>query len=257
MINGMLAQRVAIITGANRNIGAAIALRLARDGAATAINYPDPSAADEAESVVRSIRAAGGRASAVQADVSDPDEVTRMAETVGDLFGPADILVNNAAIEVTSQAPWHELSPEGWARVFAINVTGGFLCARALHKGMRAKGRGDIVSLSSITALLGRTGNLHYVTSKSALIGFTRALAREVGKEGIRVNSLIVGAIQTPQELAYGDPDAVSAELSALQSLNRRGLPADVAGAVAFLVSEDAGFITGQSLVVDGGWAMQ
>jgi 3-oxoacyl-[acyl-carrier protein] reductase len=257
MTNDMLAQRVAIITGAIRNIGAAIALRLARDGAATVINYPDPSGADEAESVVRSIRAAGGRATAVQADVSDPDEVTHMAEVVGDLFGPADILVNNAAIEVTSQAPWHELSPEGWARVFAVNVTGAFLCARALHQGMRTKGRGDIVSLSSITSLLGRTGNLHYVTSKSALIGFTRALAREVGKEGIRVNSLIVGAIQTPQEMAYGAPEAVNAELSALQSLKRRGLPNDVAGAVAFLVSEDAGFITGQSLVVDGGWAMQ
>ena len=198
-----------------------------------------------------------GRPGQSQADVSDPGQVQKMVEAARRLFGRPDILVNNAAVEVTSQSPWYSLAPQAWDRVLAVNVTGAFLCAQAVYEDMRSRGRGDIVSLSSITALLGRSGNLHYVTSKSALIGFTRALAREVGGENIRANSIIVGAIQTPQEIAYGEPDVISAELLPLQCLKRRGQPDDIAEVVAFLVSDDAGFITGQSLVVDGGWVMQ
>ena len=198
-----------------------------------------------------------GRPGQSQADVSDPAQVQKMVEAARRLFGRPDILVNNAAVEVTSQSPWYSLAPQAWDRVLAVNVTGAFLCAQAVYEDMRSRGRGDIVSLSSITALLGRSGNLHYVTSKSALIGFTRALAREVGGENIRANSIIVGAIQTPQEIAYGEPDVISAELLPLQCLKRRGQPDDIAEVVAFLVSDDAGFITGQSLVVDGGWVMQ
>jgi len=121
---------------------------------------------------------------------------------------------------------------------------------------MRAAGRGEIVTMSSVTALLGRTGNLHYVTSKAALIGFTRALAREVGIHNIRVNALILGAIHTPDEAIYGPQAEIDATVLALQSLKRRGLPNDVAGMVSFLVSDDASFITGQCLTGDGGWVM-
>ena len=249
--------RVALVTGANRNIGAAIARRLGAAGAAVVVNHPDEPSRKEAEEVAGSIEKAGGQAGAVQADVSDPGQVQKMVEAARRLFGRPDILVNNAAVEVTSQSPWYSLAPQAWDRVLAVNVTGAFLCAQAVYEDMRSRGRGDIVSLSSITALLGRSGNLHYVTSKSALIGFTRALAREVGGENIRANSIIVGAIQTPQEAAYGEPDVISAELLPLQCLKRRGQPEDIAEVVAFLVSNEAGFITGQSLVVDGGWVMQ
>jgi 3-oxoacyl-[acyl-carrier protein] reductase len=252
-----LAGRVAVVTGANRNIGAAIARRVGAGGAAVIVNHPDGHSREEAVEVAASIERAGGRAGVAQADVSDPAQVRSMVDTARKLFGRPDILVNNAAAAVTSQAPWQTLLPEAWDRVLAVNVTGAFLCAQAVYEDMCSCGRGDIVSLSSITVLLGRTGNLHYVTSKSALIGFTRALAREVGPQNIRANSIIVGAVQTPQEAAYGEPESISAELLPLQSLKRRGQPEDIADVVAFLLSDDARFITGQSLVVDGGWVMQ
>lgn len=255
-MNGPLRGRVAIVTGAGRNIGAAVAMRLAAAGAAVAVNYPDEQSGAEAARVVARIAGAGGRAMATRADVSQEAEIQAMvAETIA-AFGHPDILINNAAISVAAQAPWSELTGEAWDHVLRVNVTGAYLCARALYRSMRARGGGHIVNLSSVTALLGRTGNLHYVTSKAALIGFTRALAREVGGENIRVNALILGAIRTPDEAVYGSQEEVDAQVLPLQSLKRRGDPADVGGAISFLVSADADFITGQCITVDGGWVM-
>jgi 3-oxoacyl-[acyl-carrier protein] reductase len=247
---------VAIVTGASRNIGAAVAECLAGDGISVAVNFANDGQAADAERLVARITSSGGRAIAVRADVSSDDEIQAMVETVTDAFGPADILVNNAAISVTGQASWETLPGEAWDRVLRVNVTAAFLCARALFPAMKAARRGDIVNMSSVGALLGRTGNLHYVTSKAALIGFTRALAREVGPYDIRVNAIVPGAIHTPEEAAYGAKEALDAVLLDDQSLKRRGMPADVAGVVRFLVSPDAAFITGQCLVVDGGWVM-
>jgi 3-oxoacyl-[acyl-carrier protein] reductase len=248
--------RVAIVTGGNRNIGAAVAERLGAGGIGVAVNFPEERVRAEAERIAGRIRGSGGRAMAVCADVSNEDRVRAMVDEVADALGPADILVNNAAISVTGQSPWEALTGEAWDRVLRVNVTGAFLCARAVFPAMKAAGHGDIINMSSVTALLGRTRNLHYVTSKAALIGFTRALAREVGPHNIRVNAIVPGAIRTPEESAYGDHEILDATILGCQSLKRRGTPLDVAGMVAFLVSADSTFVTGQCLVVDGGWVM-
>ena len=178
-----------------------------------------------------------------------------VAAVAGEIGGPT-ILVNNAAASVAGAAPWHTLEPRQWDEVLRTNVTGTFLCARAVHPFMQRRGRGRIITMGSVRSPLGRPGNAHYTASKSALEGMGRVLARELGPDGITVNTIIVGAIRTAAEAAYGDPAEVDRALLELQSIKRRGEPKDIAGVVAFLASRDAEFITGQSITVDGGWSM-
>ena len=255
-MSGPLEGRVALVTGATKNIGAAVAERLAADGASVAVNFRSPESAAAAAAVVERIAAAGGHAIAVRGDVSVESEVEAMVAEVTSALGAVDVLVNNAAASVAFNAPWHELTAEQWNHVCRVNVTGSFLCARAVYPSMRAAARGAIVNMSSVRALLGWPGNLHYTSTKAALIGFTRGLAREVRPDGIRVNALVIGAIRTPEEDMYGTPEEVAATVLPLQSLKIRGVPGDIAGAVAFLVSDDGRFVSGQCLTVDGGWAM-
>jgi 3-oxoacyl-[acyl-carrier protein] reductase len=194
---------------------------------------------------------------AVVADVGDEPAVTAMVSAIERTLGGPTILVNNAATSVAGSTPWADIAVGDWDYILRTNVTGAFLCARAVYPFMKVKGYGRIVTMGSVRSPLGRPGNVHYTTSKSALEGMGRVLAREMGADGITVNTIIVGAIRTDAEAAYGDPAEVDRMLLDLQSIKRRGEPADIAALVAFLASRDADFITGQSITVDGGWVMR
>jgi 3-oxoacyl-[acyl-carrier protein] reductase len=179
-----------------------------------------------------------------------------MVASVEAAIGGPTIVVNNAAASVVGATPWQEIGPEEWDAVLRANVTGAFLCARAAYPFMEARRFGRIITMGSIRSPLGSRGNIHYTTSKSALEGMGRVLAREMGTYGITVNTIIVGAIRTPAEITYGDPAEVDQRLLDLQAIKRRGEPSDVAGLAAFLASRDADFITGQAITVDGGLVM-
>lgn len=249
-----LSGKVALVTGASRGIGAGIAEALADAGAAVGVNYATGRA--QAEAVVTRIVANGGRAIAVQADVAKGAEVDRMVAEVHEAFGPVTIMVNNAGLTDTHR-PWQEITEEDWDRVMAVNLKSCFLTLRATYPAMKDAGWGRIINISSVTFHLGRPNLLHYVSSKGGMIGFTRTLAREVGVDGITVNAITPGAIQTESEIAlFPDQEALAFQMNELQSVKRRGLPADIAGAVVFLASDEASFITGQTLNIDGGWAM-
>ena len=253
---GRLDGEIALVTGAARNIGAATALRLAAEGAAVAVHHHSASSRAHAEAVAAAIIANGGRATTVEADVASAAAIAGMVASVEDAIGGPTIVVNNAAASVVGARSWQEIAPDEWEAVFRTNVTGALLCARAAYLFMEARRFGRIITMGSIRSPLGSAGNVHYTTSKSALEGMGRVLAREMGTHGITVNTIIVGAIRTPAEITYGDPAEVDRRLLDLQAIKRRGEPSDIAGVVAFLASRDADFITGQAITVDGGLVM-
>jgi len=249
-----LAGRVALVTGASWGIGAAVAKLFAKEGASVVVNtYPDEKMNKLADGVVDAIRADGGAAVKVPADISSEEQVAEMVESARREFGDVDILVTNAAYGV--RTPWHEISTKQWDYTQAVNVRGAFFCAKACYPGMLRRKGGNIITVTSVTVELGMAGLLDYVSSKAALIGFTRALAREVGKDGIRVNSVMPGAIRTEQEIALGfDEEELKALSAERQCLPRRGFADDLAGTFLYLASDDSSFVSGQVINVDGGW---
>ncbi|MEJ7825277.1 MAG: glucose 1-dehydrogenase [Solirubrobacteraceae bacterium] len=243
--------RRAVVTGAATGIGRATALRLAADGAHVVVNYRGSEA--EAEEVVARVRDAGGRALAVQADISLEADVAELFERAADAFGgPADLLVNNAGIE--SEHPLLELELADWQQVLDVNLTGPFLCSRAFARGLVAAGApGVIVNVSSVHEQIPWPGFSHYCASKGGLKLFTGTIARELAPQGIRVASVAPGAIRTPinQEL-IDDPDK-RAEVERQIPWGRMGEPEEIAAAVAWLCSDEASYVTGTTLFVDGG----
>jgi 3-oxoacyl-[acyl-carrier protein] reductase len=233
--------KTALVTGASRGIGRAIALELARGGASVVVGYR--AGAEEAEEVARE---AGGRA--VRADVSDPGDARRLVEEAGEL----DILVNNAGL--TRDGLIARMPDEDWREVLDTNLGGTFHTCRAAARGMMRRRRGAIVNVSSIVGLHGNPGQTNYAASKAGIIGFTKSLARELGMRGVRANVVAPGYVET--RLTDVLPEEIRSAMLANTPLGRFGDPGHVAAAVRFLCSEEAAFVTGDVLLVDGGLGM-
>lgn len=242
--------RVALVTGASRGIGRAIALELAQRGAAVAINYN--SSADAAEEVAAQIEAAGGQAQVFQADVSDFAQAQGLVKASIKSLGGLDILINNAGI--TRDTLIMRMSEEDWDIVQAINLKGTFNCSKAAVRHMMRKRYGRIINISSVSGQMGNPGQTNYSASKAGQIGFTKALAREVAARNVTVNAIAAGYIDT--DIWSDVPEEARQMAINLIPLGRKGKPEEIAYAVAFLASSQAAYITGQILGIDGGMAM-
>ena len=243
-----LVDKVAIVTGASRGIGKEIAIALAKEGAKVAINYARSSAA--ADEVVAAIQAAGSEAIAVQADVSQNDQVESLIKTVKDKWGQIDVLVNNAGI--TRDTLLLRMKPEDWDAVINLNLTGVFYCTRAVSKLMLKQRSGRIINIASVAGQMGNPGQANYSAAKAGVIGFTKTVAKELAPRGVTVNAVAPGFIAT--EMTQ-DLDAEG--ILQFIPLNRYGKPEEVAGMVRFLASDPAAaYITGQTFNVDGGMVM-
>jgi 3-oxoacyl-[acyl-carrier protein] reductase len=246
MIN--LNDKVAIVTGSGRGIGRAIALKLAENGATIIVNDIDKSA----EAVAEEIKATGKKSLAVTADVTSATDIAKMVDTTIAEYNRIDILVNNAGINRDQLLM--RMSEEDWDRVLDVNLRSVFLCTKAVLRPMLKQRQGRIISVASIVGLVGNPGQANYAAAKAGITGLTKSVAREVASRGITVNAIAPGFIDT--EMTQKLPENQRQELMTRIPLGCLGTPKDVASAVAFLASDEARYITGQVLTVDGGMTM-
>lgn len=242
--------KVAVVTGGSRGIGKAISLRLAAMGALVYINYV--SRPDAAEETQRMIETAGGKARILAFNVADSEQIKNAFKQITDEAGKIDILVNNAGI--TRDGLLARMKEEDWDDVLSTNLKGAFLCAKAVSKAMMKQRWGRIVNISSVIGFVGNAGQVNYAAAKAGLVGITKAMARELASRNITVNSVAPGYILT--EMTDALPAEVQEQLKKEIPLASLGTPEDVAGAVAYLVSEDGRYLTGQTLHVNGGMYM-
>ncbi|WP_083602512.1 3-oxoacyl-[acyl-carrier-protein] reductase [Hydrococcus rivularis] len=244
-----LQDRVAIVTGASRGIGRAVALALAAQGAKVVVNYASSSTA--ADEVVKAIAQAGGEAIALQADVSKAQEVDNLIEQTLNKFGRIDILVNNAGI--TRDTLLLRMKPEDWQAVIDLNLTGVFLCTKAVSKTMIKQRSGRIINISSVAGQMGNPGQANYSAAKAGVIGFTKTVAKELASRGVTVNAVAPGFIETDMTSNLSNTE----EILKFIPLGRYGKPEEIAGMVRFLAADPAAaYITGQVFNVDGGMVM-
>jgi 3-oxoacyl-[acyl-carrier protein] reductase len=246
----METKKTVLVTGASGGIGSATAGLFARRGYRVALHYHN--GRERCENVLNKIRETGGEAVAVRADISDEAQVKEMFAQVRAAFGRVDVLVNNAG--TAEQKLIWDITGEDWDHMFAVNMRGMFFCSREAAEGMVSRKSGKIVNVSSIWGICGASMEVHYSAAKAAVIGFTRALAKELGPSGIRVNCVAPGVIDTPMN-AHLDAEALRA-LKDETPLGRVGTPEDVAHSILFLASDQADFITGQVLSPNGGFVI-
>jgi len=245
-----LSGKTALVTGGSRGIGRAIALRLARQGADVAFSYRGNT--DAANATVAEIEGLGRRALAVQADAKAPDGAEALVKAVLEAFGKIDILVNNAGI--TRDDLIMRMKPEDWTDVLETNLFGAFWTLKACTRPMLKARSGRVINITSVSGQAGQMGQANYSSAKAGLIGLTKAAARELASRGITVNAVAPGFVLT--ELTQDLPESLQAQITERTPLGRFGTPEEIADAVAFLASDEAGYITGQVLAVDGGLVM-
>jgi 3-oxoacyl-[acyl-carrier protein] reductase len=239
--------RTCVVTGSSRGIGREIALEFARCGGDVVVNYD--TSAERAREVVEIVEANDGRATSVGADVADPEAVERMAEAVHDEFGPVDVLVNNAGITV--DRTFEEMTHEDWKRVMEVNLDGTFNCTKAFYDDIKAADAGRLVNISSVVGQQGNYGQANYATSKGGLIAFTRTIALELARHDSTANCVAPGFTET--DMLEKVPDRVREKILDDIPLDRFAQPEDIVGIVRFLASEQADYMTGQVLGINGG----